>query len=326
MEAWAALSPLCCKAQEAKMHLSGQKWPGGCHCCEPEVTLAKSRLLRRICRVADERGLGVSLLRVLSLKALSEFIWRFILGLGGGDLLLFWGWQCCGGAGGFSGLSTSTDKSWYFLSAPMSTEPWFQWGEQKEGNFGCSHSIFTPSSLCCLGITLLLAERWEGMSVTAVHVPTGFCAALQFGVQLDAQQSCAGPYCIQQGCSWSKVPIPRFLGILLFSVSPGKGPSAQFVWNWRRSRNMFLFFSGIHEDVLGTSLPQTGFSVKLRFESPQQVTCNEACANLDWTQILKSEKFHIWGRHCRTLFNLAFFALVSRLSRREWTSALCCPC
>lgn len=32
MELWAALSPLCCKTQEIKIHLSGQKWPGGFRC------------------------------------------------------------------------------------------------------------------------------------------------------------------------------------------------------------------------------------------------------------------------------------------------------
>lgn len=38
-----------------------------------------------------------------------------------------------------------------------------------------------------------------------------------------------------------------------------------------------------------------GFSVKLRYGSPWQVTCDKVSANLDWTQVFRPEKFHIWG-------------------------------
>lgn len=69
MEVWAALSPLCCKAQDTKMSLSGQKWPVGCHSCEPEVTLTKCKLLRNICRGQIREGRGFLCWGCWALKA-----------------------------------------------------------------------------------------------------------------------------------------------------------------------------------------------------------------------------------------------------------------
>lgn len=182
MEVWAALSPLCCKAQDTKMSLSGQKWPVGCHSCEPEVTLTKCKLLRNICRGADQGGKGVSLLRVLSSESW-RFIWVWV------HLQLFWGWQCCVRAGGFSVFSSSTDNDCCSLSVSMSTELWFQWRERNEGNSGCTHSIFTLSSPCCSPVweahLSWLREDRRCLSLPC-SCPQLLCS---FETQLDAEQS-----------------------------------------------------------------------------------------------------------------------------------------
>lgn len=184
MELWAALSPFCCKTQEIKIHLSGQKWPGGCHCLKWPWQSPKCSG-----RFAGWQRSEVSLLRVLRSES-----WRIYWSLGGlsasppalGVAVLCQSWRF---------LSISTNKGWYFLSVAMSTELWFQWDEQNEGNFGCTRSIFTPSPsqlLSHLGITLL-AERClnQDHNSQSFRCPQGMCQVLSlFETQEEAGKLC----------------------------------------------------------------------------------------------------------------------------------------
>lgn len=300
MEVWAALSPLCLKAQETKVHLSGQRGP--------EVTLTKSRLLTKICSWVRAGGVSAEGAEVWKLKV--------HLSLGGlsasppvlGVAVLCQSWRL---------LSSLHFHRRGLLFSACSHEHRavvsVGWAERRR--FLGALAAAGPRGLsAALPFGNLTSPGW-GMRGDVCHCHarshSSACSSAVSDTAGCAAERCAGPHWHPARMGLNQDHNSQsFLGVLFLLVSSGKVSSAQLVWNLRRSRkSMFVFFSWSWRGRAGC------------FSASNWLFC--------WTQIWVSMASHLqWGLHkfrlnsdtpirgishlrlhCGTLSNLAFSLL-----------------
>lgn len=145
-----------------------------------------------------------------------------------------------------------------------------------------------------LWIALLLTERWDVCHCHA-NLHCSACSSAVCNTAGCIEEGCAGPNwhpawtCLNWDCTFL-----RFGNSLCVGV-PGEGAECSTGLKPEKKQEKYVcIFVAVMRMCWVALLLQIGFSVKLRYGSPWQVTCDKVSTNLDWTQIFKTEEFHIW--------------------------------
>lgn len=165
---------------------------------------------------------------------------------------------------------------------------------------GCVRSIYAPSSLSsALSFVNRASPDWK-MRWDVCHCHANFhCSASSSAV-------CNTAGCIEEGCAgpnwhpaWTRLTWDPTFPCFGNSLCVGVPREATECSTWlkpekRQEKYVCIFLAVVRMCWVALRL-QIGFSVKLRYGSPWQVTCDKVGTNLDWTRIFKTEQFHSWG-------------------------------
>lgn len=309
MEVWALLSLGCFKAEESKMYLTGQRHPGRSHF--PWVVLWAWSDLETVkpahLDLHDGRRLRTELVSarctaVRKLEASGPAIYFSLGSLNASHVRthLFHGWQCCVKV--VSRINSLHLHKWGLLfckylrmcrtviSVGLNRTSEVQWG---------AFAASTPQALSsALSFVHRASPDWK-MRWDVCHCHANLhCSACSSAVCNTAgyiEEGCAGPNWHPAGTCLNRDHTSLCFGSSRRVGVRGEGTESSTWLKPEKQEQYVCIFLAVVRMSWVALLLQNGFSVKLRYGSPWQVTCNKFSTNLDWTQIFETEKFHIWG-------------------------------